>query len=79
MYFDELSEEDYSFYCKEFSGYKNSWYLRKETIKYCELDCFVLSQIIDKFSKNIFNLFRIDIFKYPTLSSLAFAIYSAEQ
>src|ERR1700712_2992133 len=46
-----------------------------ETIKYCELDCKVLYQIIDKFSDNIFKLFRIDILKYPTLSSLAFAIY----
>ena len=46
-----------------------------ETIKYCELDCIALYQIIDKFSDNIFQMFRIDLLKYPTLSSLAFAIY----
>jgi hypothetical protein len=37
-----------------------------------------LYQILDKFSKQIFSLFRIDIFKYPTLSSLAFTIYRSK-
>ena len=49
-----------------------------ETIKYCELDCLVLYKVIEKFSKNIFELFRIDLFKYPTLSSLAFKIYRSK-
>jgi DNA polymerase type B, organellar and viral len=31
--------------------------------------------VIAKFSEQIFSLFRIDILKYPTLPSLAFAIY----
>jgi hypothetical protein len=35
-------------------------------------------KIIDKFSDNIFKLFRIDLLQYPTLSSLAFAIYRSE-
>ena len=48
---------------------------KDETIKYCELDCIVLHEIITKFSEKIFTLFRVDILNYPTLSSLAFAIY----
>jgi hypothetical protein len=34
-----------------------------------------LYNILDKFSIKIFDLFRIDLIKYPTLSSLAFAIF----
>jgi hypothetical protein len=64
----------------EYIKYKNSfnnksWNLREETIKYCELDCVILYEILNKFSKEIFIKFRLDIHKYPTISSLAFAIY----
>lgn len=67
------SAEEYANYSKEFIN--KDWNLRYETEKYCELDCVVLFKLIDKFSDFIFLLFRIDILKYPTLSSLAFAIY----
>jgi hypothetical protein len=52
-----------------------NWNLRDEAIKYCEIDCISLYQIIFKFSELIFGLFKINIHKYPTLSSLAFAIF----
>ena len=71
--FTNITIEEYNNYCLSFKN--NNWDLRKETIKYCEQDVRTLYQIIDKFSFKIFNLFRIDILKYPTLSSLAFAIY----
>lgn len=74
-YFDNITQEEYKEYCKEFLN--KSWNLREQTIKYCEQDCLVLYQILDQFSKNIFAKFRIDVFKYPTLSSLAFAIFRA--
>ena len=66
--------EEYLAYSNKFSNNKD-WNLKFETIKYCELDCIVLYNNINKFSDNIFKLFRIDILQYPTLSSLAFAIY----
>nr|QWL17552.1 DNA polymerase [Chroogomphus rutilus] len=75
-YFSNLSIEEYNNYNKSFSN--NIWSLRDETIKYCEQDCKSLYQIINKFSKLIFKLFRINILKYPTLSSLAFAIYRSK-
>jgi hypothetical protein len=34
-----------------------------------------LYKIIEKFAKKIYELFRLDIHKYPTLPSLSFAIY----
>src|SRR5579864_995627 len=49
--------------------------MKDESIKYCEIDCVSLYQNITKFSNMIFELFKIDILNYPTLSSLAFAIY----
>jgi len=51
------------------------WNLRNEAIRYCEKDCVSLFQIIIKFSELIFQLFNINIHKYPTLSSLAFGIF----
>ena len=72
-YFENLSVEDYSKYRLKLNS--SSWNLRNETIKYCEQDVRTLYQIIEKFQNKIFSLFRIDIMKYPTLPSLAFAIY----
>jgi hypothetical protein len=74
-YFDNISHEEYNNYAKQFN---NDWNLRNETIKYCELDCKVLKQVINKFSDNIFNSFRLDILKFTTLSSLAFAIFRSQ-
>jgi hypothetical protein len=70
-YFDGISSLDYNCYIKNY----NIWNLRDETIKYCEIDCISLYQVIIKFNELIFELFNINIYKYPTLSSLAFAIY----
>jgi hypothetical protein len=49
--------------------------LKNEAIKYCEVDCISLYQIIIKFNDLIFEHFKINIHKYPTISSLAFAIF----
>jgi hypothetical protein len=65
--------EEYKEYCDQYPD--NNWNLREETIKYCLNDCVALYEIIEKFSKEIFELFRINVIKYPTLSSLAFAIF----
>jgi hypothetical protein len=66
-----LTPDDYNILIKS----KTNWNLREESIKYCENDVIVLYNIIKKFSMKIFELFRVDIIKYPTLASLAFGIY----
>ena len=71
-YFDKISIEQYKIYK---SSFHSNWNLKTETIKYCEIDCISLYQIIIKFSNMIFELFKINIHKYPTLSSLAFGIF----
>jgi len=70
-YFDGISSLDYNCYIENY----NIWNLREEAIKYCEIDCISLYQIIIKFNELIFEHFNINIHKYPTLSSLAFAIF----
>jgi DNA polymerase type B, organellar and viral len=54
---------------------ESKWDLKKELLKYCEQDVISLYQVINKFSKKIFKLFRLDITKFCTLPSLALAIY----
>lgn len=72
-YFDNITIEEYNEYCHQYIN--KQWNLKEETIKYCIQYCITLYQIIDKFNHKIFDLFRIDIHKYLTLSSLAFSIY----
>lgn len=67
--FDNLSHDEYN----KIISY--NWNMRDESIKYCEMDCVSLYQIMIKFNEMIFEQFKINIHKYPTLSSLAFAIY----
>jgi hypothetical protein len=73
-FYKNLSREEYNSIIKNTSP-MDTWDLREETIKYCEQDVITLYQVISKFSEQIFILFRTDIVKYPTLPSLAFAIY----
>src|SRR6266508_4323727 len=44
-------------------------------IKYCELDCISLFQILSKFNTLIFKKFKLNIIKYPTLPSLSFNLF----
>lgn len=70
-YFDNISSIDYNCYIENY----NIWSMKDESIRYCEIDCISLYQIMIKFSSLIYQLFNINIHKFPTLSSLAFAIY----
>ena len=71
---DEITQEEYNNYYKNFNK-TNIWNLKNESVKYCNIDCISLYQVIIKFNNLIFDLFKINIHKYPTLPSLAFAIY----
>jgi len=71
-YFSDLTCDEYKAYCTNFA---NNWTLRYESIKYCKADCISLYQIILKFNEKIFDLYKINVNKYPTLPSLAFALF----
>jgi hypothetical protein len=87
FFIDEFKKEgnitidEYKHYCNSFKNDNNTkivWDLKKETIKYCELDCKVLYNIILKFNKQIFELFNLNITDSPTLSSLALKIFKTK-
>src|SRR6266511_2274895 len=67
----------------EYNTYKNNyinkiWDFKEEAIKYCELDCISLHQILTQFNYLIFNKFKLNIVNFPTLPSLAFAIFRSK-
>lgn len=70
--FFKIDENEYNNYLNKFD---NNWNLKNEAIKYCEIDCISLYQILFKFNSLVFELFTKNIHNYPTLPSLAFAIF----
>lgn len=72
-YENSLSQVDYDNMTWNLTSVK--WSLKNETIKYCELDCILLYKILVKFNEFIFKYFNLNINKFSTLPSLAFAIF----
>lgn len=72
----EVSLDDYNNYCKQFEG--KIWSLQTETLKYVNIDCIALHQILIKFGNMIFNMWGVDIKHTPTLPALCFKIYRAK-
>ena len=70
------SKLDLNIYNKYTKRYQNIiWDFKEEAIKYCNLDCISLYQVLIKFNELIFNKFQLNIRNYPTLPSLAFGIF----
>jgi len=70
-FFPSLSLPEYLKYAQSFSN----WSLRNEAIKYCKIDCIALYQVLVKFSDLIWYKWGVNITKYPTITSLTFAIF----
>lgn len=70
------SPMDYNDYIQMKNNYlNNNWSVKEETLKYLESDLLCLYQVINQFSKDIFNLERINITKSLSISSLTFKIF----
>ena len=69
----EFKMENYLNYAQNFKD--KVWDLKYEAIKYCSQDVIILYKVIEKFNNLIFDEIRLDIANYPTLPSLAFAIF----
>jgi len=72
---NKIKLSEYKIYKNNFN---NNWSLKNELIKYCEIDCICLYQIIFKFATLIFDILGRNIHHYPTLPSLAFAIFRSK-
>nr|YP_010455097.1 hypothetical protein NYK79_mgp51 [Porodaedalea mongolica]UUA03939.1 hypothetical protein [Porodaedalea mongolica]WCF76699.1 hypothetical protein [Porodaedalea mongolica] len=66
-FFSGLSVSEYDSYKSRFLN--NDWSLKAEAIKYCELDCKSLYEVIMNFSNHIFKEFKINTSTTPTLPS----------
>jgi len=75
-YLKYITIEDYNKYKDSFIN--KTWNFKKEAIKYCELDCISLFQILTKFNNLINDRFKLNINNYPTLPSLSFAIFRSQ-
>ena len=62
-------------YSKEIEQIEDFDIWRDKIEKYCVADCISLYQVLIKFRTLIIQKFNIDILKYPTVPSLAFAIF----
>lgn len=75
-YFSNITIDDYNKYKNSFNN--KTWIFKKEAIKYCELDCISLYEILSKFNNLIFDRFKLNINNYPTLPGLSFAIFRSQ-
>lgn len=66
---------DLSHYSKEVEIINNFPLWNSKIIKYCEIDCITLYQIIMNFRELVFDKWDLFIDIYPTISSLAFGIF----
>jgi len=71
-YFKDITLSEYNNYVLERF---NIWNFRKELLYYNMGDCIALYEILIKFNQIIYERFSLNAFNYPTLPSLAFAIY----
>jgi hypothetical protein len=62
IYFTPIVISAFDFYMDELS-------------KYCLMDSIALAYVIDGFAQRMFDKFKINIHKYPTISSVAMAIF----
>ena len=70
-YFDNITEQEYNLYAKEFKD--KPWNIRDQTLKYCVQDCVTLYQVLDKFFKQNFLINGVNGSDYVSLPSLNYA------
>jgi len=68
-------QNDLSHYTKEVVKYSNFSLWKEAVIKYCINDCISLYQILSNAKDLIYKEFKVNLFDYPTLPSLSFAIF----
>lgn len=77
-YWSNLSQSEYNDLQRQ-SKYINggTWSFKVEAIKYCELDCLCLYEVLEKFNELVFIKFKVNIHASLTLPSLAMRIFKS--
>lgn len=64
-YWTGITLEQHLDLSKQFAGgLCHTWSFKDEAIKYCQLDCLILHQILTQFNELIFNKFKVNILWY---------------
>ena len=71
----EYYMDDLSHYSKDIERISDLEVWKEKVQTYCEQDCISLYQVICKFRDLVFDKWNINIDKFPTVPSLAFAIF----
>jgi hypothetical protein len=72
----DISQTEYDLLA---ANYTNSlWSFKDEAIKYCNLDCKCLFDVLVEFNKLVFNQFKVNIHIKLTLPSLAMHIFKSQ-
>ena len=74
--FFNKKEDQKTYFNHELVNQYNLMDYKYESIKYCKQDCLALYNIIKEFKIMIDTRWSVDITKHPTLSSLAFKIFT---
>jgi hypothetical protein len=77
-YWTDISLEQYLDMKSEFNLLGIKWNFKDEAIKYCNLDCKCLYDILIKFNELIFSHFSINIHSVLTLPALSMRIYKSK-
>nr|UKQ56109.1 DNA polymerase family B [Taiwanofungus camphoratus]WRO45216.1 DNA polymerase family B [Taiwanofungus sp. YW-2023a] len=72
---DQYKMSDLSHYSKDIERIDNFNLWKSKVMIYCENDCISLYQVLTQFKDLVFDKWKVNINKYPTLPSLVFAIY----
>lgn len=62
----------YNEYCSKF---QNNWNLKRELLSYCESDAKATHKVIVSFGQRLYDLYTLNYMRYPTLPSMALAIF----
>jgi len=71
--FNNIPAVEYENYKKQYIN--KIWNFKEEANKYCIIDCIALYQILVKFNQLIWDKFKINIGKFPTIPSLTFNLF----
>lgn len=71
--FTDITLTEYNLVKNQFEN--KLWNFKKEAIKYCSQDCISLHQVLTKFTKLIFNNYKIDHTRFLTIAGLAMRIW----
>ena len=75
-YWNDITIENYKLLVEEYKD--KVWNFKEEAIKYCQLDCISLYDLISSFNNLIFNEFNVNSNKCLTLPSLAMKIFKSK-